>query len=184
MQTWVWIVIAVAVILVVGGVAWAAIRANRSRRLQEQFGPEYDRVASDAPTKRDAEAELRDRQQRHEQFDIRPLESGQRDRYRAQWQAIQAEFVDDPTASVAQADSLIQNVMRDRGYPVDDFDTRAADLSVDHPEVVENYRAGHGIAVAHERGKAGTEELRKAVRHYRVLFEELVEVRDPEAARR
>ena len=101
----------------------------------------------------------------------------------ARWQELQARFVDDPSRSVAKADSLIQNVMRDRGYPVDDFDTRAADLSVDHPDVVENYRAGHGIAVAHERGKATTEELRKAVQHYRALFDELVEARQTEEAR-
>ena len=179
MQTWLWIVIVVVAALVVLGVLWAGIRANRSKKLQEQFGPEYDRVAADSPTKREAEAELRDRRQRREQFDIRPLDSDQRERYRSRWLAIQAEFVDDPSASVAKADALIQNVMRDRGYPVDDFDTRAADLSVDHPDVVENYRAGHGIAVAHERGKAGTEELRKAVMHYRALFDELVEARVP-----
>jgi FtsZ-interacting cell division protein ZipA len=178
MQTWLWIVIVVAAVLVVLGVLWAGIRANRSKKLQEQFGPEYDRVAADSPTRREAEAELRDRRERREQFEIRPLDPDQRERYRSRWLAIQAEFVDDPSASVAKADALIQNVMRDRGYPVDDFDTRAADLSVDHPDVVENYRAGHAIAVAHERGKAGTEELRKAVTHYRALFDELVEARD------
>jgi hypothetical protein len=183
MQTWIWIVIAVAVLIAVVLVVWAAIRANRTKKLHEQFGTEYDRVAADAPTKRDAESELLERRRRREQFDIRPLSKDERDVYRSQWLAIQAEFVDDPSASVAKADSLIQNVMRARGYPVDDFDTRAGDLSVDHPDVVENYRAGHGIAVAHERGKAGTEELRKAVQHYRALFEELVEAREPEEAR-
>jgi len=183
MQTWIWIVIAVAALVVVLGVAWTAIRTNRTKKLHEQFGSEYDRVAADAPTKREAESELRDRQRRREQFDVRPLSGEERDRFRSRWLAIQAEFVDDPSASLAKADSLIQNVMRARGYPVDDFDTRAADLSVDHPRVVENYRAGHGIAVAHERGNAGTEELRKAVQHYRALFDELVETRQPEEAR-
>lgn len=183
MQMWFWIVIAVAAVAAVLVVAWTGIRTNRSKRLHEQFGSEYDRVAADAPTKREAESELRERQRRREQFDIRPLEPEERERYQQRWLAIQAEFVDDPSKSVAKADSLIQNVMRDRGYPVDDFDTRAADLSVDHPDVVENYRAGHGIAVAHERGKATTEELRKAVQHYRALFEELLEARRPEEAR-
>jgi hypothetical protein len=183
MQMWIWIVIAIAAVVAVLVVVWTGIRTNRSKRLHEQFGSEYDRVAADAPTKREAESELRERQRRHEQFDIRPLDPEARDRYRQHWLAIQAEFVDDPSRSVAKADSLIQNVMRDRGYPVDDFDTRAADLSVDHPDVVENYRAGHGIAVAHERGKATTEELRKAVQHYRALFEELVEAREPEEVR-
>ena len=183
MNAWVWIVIAVVVVLVVLGAVWAGLRARRSKGLQERFGSEYDRVAADAPTKRAAEAELQEREQRHEEFDIRPLEPGQREAYRAQWQSIQADFVDDPAASLARADSLIQTVMRERGYPVDDFDTRAGDLSVDHPDVVENYRAGHGIAVAHDRGKAGTEELRRAVQHYRALFEELVEAPQSETAR-
>jgi hypothetical protein len=183
MHTWIWIVIAVAAVVALAVVVWTAIRTNRTKQLHEQFGSEYDRVAADAPTKRDAESELRERRRRREQFDIRPLSEEERERFRSRWLAIQAEFVDDPSSSVAKADSLIQNVMRARGYPVDDFDTRAADLSVDHPDVVENYRAGHGIAVAHERGNAGTEELRKAVQHYRALFEELVETRDPEGAR-
>jgi hypothetical protein len=180
MATWVWIVIAVVVVLVVLGVIWTGLRARRSKGLQERFGSEYDRVAADAPTKRAAESELREREERREQFDIRPLEPEERKAYRAQWQTIQARFVDDPAGSLAGADSLIQTVMRERGYPVDDFDTRAGDLSVDHPDVVENYRAGHGIAVAHDRGKAGTEELRRAVQHYRALFAELVE---PESER-
>jgi hypothetical protein len=184
MDTWVWVVIGIAAAIVVLGIVWAGLRSRRTQELKGQFGPEYDRVAADAPSKRQAEAELRERRQRRAQFDIRPLTPEQRDRYTERWQEIQAEFVDDPGRSVARADSLIQNVMRDRGYPVDDFDTRAADLSVDHPDVVENYRAGHGIAVAHDRGKAGTEELRKSVQHFRALFAELLEVREPEEARR
>jgi hypothetical protein len=183
MDTWIWIVIAAAIVVAVLLVVWIAMRARRTKHLHEQFGNEYDRVAADAPTKREAESELLERRRRREQFDIRPLSKDEREVYRSRWLAIQAEFVDDPSASVAKADSLIQNVMRARGYPVDDFDTRAADLSVDHPDVVENYRAGHGIAVAHARGKAGTEELRKAVQHYRALFEDLVEAREPEEAR-
>jgi hypothetical protein len=183
MQTWVWVVIAVVAVLVVLGVLWAAIRSRRSQQLRERFGPEYDRVAADAPSRRDAEAELREREQRREQFDIRPLAPEQRELYRGQWQSIQAQFVDDPAGAVQQADRLIQTVMRERGYPVDDFDTRSADLSVDYPDVVENYRAGHGIAVAHERGNAGTEELRKAVQHYRSLFGELLDARRPQEVR-
>jgi hypothetical protein len=184
MDTWVWIVIAVVAAVIVLGVIWGALRARRSRGLQERFGSEYDRVAADAPTRRDAESELIEREKRHEQFDIKPLDPDQRESFQAQWQSIQADFVDDPAGSLAAADSLIQTVMRVRGYPVDDFDTRAGDLSVEHPDVVENYRAGHGIAVAHERGKAGTEELRKAVQHYRTLFAELVGVEEPADSRR
>jgi hypothetical protein len=177
MPTWLWVVIVVAAVVVIAAVVAAAMRSRRSRGLQERFGSEYDRVAADAPSRRQAEAELRDREKRREELDIRPLDADDRDRYRTRWQDLQARFVDDPPGAVAEADVLIQEVMRVRGYPVDDFDTRAADLSVDHPDVVENYRAGHGIAVAHARGDAGTDELRHAVRHFRVLFESLVEDR-------
>jgi hypothetical protein len=182
-MTWLWIVIVIVALVVVAGGTWAAVRSKRSRALQERFGPEYDRVASDAPSRREAEAELRERERRRDELDIRPLDPADRDRYRTRWQDVQARFVDDPAGAVVDADALIQEVMRVRGYPVDDFETRAADLSVDHPDVVERYRAAHGIAVAHERGKAGTEELRHAVRHYRALFESLVEVTDPEQVR-
>jgi hypothetical protein len=184
MPSWLWIVIAVAAAIVVLGVIAAALRARRSRNLQERFGPEYDRVAADAPSRRQAEAELREREQHRDELDIKPLDPRDRDRFRVRWQDVQAEFVDDPARAVGDADALIQEVMRVRGYPVDDFDTRSADLSVDHPDVVENYRAAHGIAVAHERGKAGTEELRHAVQHYRQLFDELVESRDTEEVAR
>ncbi len=175
MPTWLWVVIVIVAVAVVLGLAWGAYRARRTRMLQQSFGPEYDRVAADAPSRREAEAELREREERRSEFDIRPIDPERRDQYRSRWHEVQAEFVDDPSRAVARADSLIQEAMRERGYPVEDFDTRAGDLSVDHPNVVENYRAGHGIAVAHERGSAGTEELRKAFQHYRALFEELVE---------
>jgi hypothetical protein len=175
MPTWLWIVIVVVAAIVVVAVVASALRTKRSRGLQERFGPEYDRVAADAPSRREAEAELREREKRREELAIRPLDPGDRDRFQNRWQDVQAEFVDDPAAAVTDADALIQEVMRTRGYPVDDFDTRSADLSVDHPDVVEYYRAAHGIAVAHERGNAGTEQLRHAVQHYRKLFEALVE---------
>jgi len=183
MSIWLWVVIVVIAAIVLLGVAWAGLRTQRTRSLQDTFGPEYDRVAADAPTKRAAEAELRERADRRSQFDIRPLEPSQRDRYRSRWQDVQAGFVDHPASSVGAADDLIQEVMRERGYPVEDFDTRADDLSVDYPAVVEHYRAAHGIAVAHGRGNAGTEELRQAVQHYRALFDELLGTRDEEAVR-
>lgn len=182
MPTWLWIVIAVAAAIVVIGVVVSALRTRRTHGLQERFGSEYDRVAADAPSRREAESELREREKRREELDIRPLDQSDRDRFRNRWQDVQAEFVDDPADAVLHADALIQEVMRTRGYPVDDFESRSADLSVDHPDVVEYYRAAHGIAVAHERGSAGTEELRHAVQHYRRLFDELVGSRDTEAA--
>jgi hypothetical protein len=175
MPTWLWIVIVVVAAVVVLGVALVALRSRRTSDLRERFGPEYDRVAADAPSRREAESELRDREKRRDELEIRPLEPSDRDRYRTRWQDVQARFVDDPAGAVGDADALIQEVMRARGYPVDDFETRSADLSVDHPDVVERYRAAHGIAVAHERGKAGTDELRHAVRHYRALFDSLLE---------
>jgi hypothetical protein len=178
MPTWLWVVIVIAAVIVVAAVALSALRTRRSRELRGRFGPEYDRVAADAPSKRQAEAELKARADRRDELDVRPLDPRDRDRYRSRWQDVQAQFVDDPAGAVQEADDLIQDVMRKRGYPVDDFDTRASDLSVDHPDVVENYRAAHGIAVAHERGKAGTDELRKAVQHYRALFDSLVEDSD------
>ena len=183
MPAWLWVVIVVVVAVVVLGVVWSGLKARRTRALQGRFGREYDRVAADAPSKREAESELRERERRREELDIEPLDPADRDRFRARWTDVQAEFVDDPAAAVTHADALIQEVMRARGYPVDDFDTRSADLSVDHPDVVEHYRAGHGIAVAHERGNAGTEELRHAIQHYRELFDSLVESRDVQEVR-
>jgi hypothetical protein len=178
MPTWLWVVIVAIAAAVVLAVAAAALRTRRTRQLKDRFGPEYDRVAADAPTRREAEAELREREQRHEQFDLRPLEPRKADQYRSRWQNLQAGFVDDPGGSVVEADELIRAVMKDRGYPVEDFETRASDLSVDHADVVQNYRAAHGIAIAHEMGDAHTETLRTALRHYRALFDELVETRD------
>ena len=183
MPTWAWIVIVVAAAVIVCAIVWSAAKARRRKELQERFGSEYDRTVSDAPSRREAESELSEREKRREELDIRPLDQSSRDRYASEWQNTQAAFVDDPEAAVGDADRLIQQVMRERGYPVDDFETRAADLSVDHSEVVENYRAAHGITVAHERGSASTDDLRVAVKHYRALFDELVEARDPEEAR-
>jgi hypothetical protein len=174
----VWVVIAVAAVIVVAVVVAAAMRARRSRGLRDRFGPEYDRVAANAPTRREAEAELAERQERREQLDIRPLPPDVRDRFFDAWRDTQARFVDDPEEAVVEADALIQEVMRARGYPVADFEQRAADVSVDHPEVVNNYRAAHGIRTAYDRGNATTEDLRQALKHYRALFEELLEQRE------
>jgi hypothetical protein len=179
MPGWVWILIAIAAVVVLAVIAWSALRSRRTRTLREGFGPEYDRTVADAPSKREAEAELAERQKRREQLEIKPLSPEARDRYVESWRLTQAEFVDDPAAAIAKADALIQNVMRERGYPVEDFEQRAADVSVDHPEVVNNYRAAHGISVAHERDKASTEDLRQAMVHYRSLFAELLETREP-----
>jgi hypothetical protein len=167
--------IVVAAVLVLAVVIWRAMTARRSRHLQDRFGPEYNRTLDSSDSKRDAEAELRAREERREQLDIRPLPTAARDRYVDEWQRVQALFVDDPQGAVHDGDMLIQSVMRDRGYPVDDFEQRSSDISVDHPKVVENYRQGHQLANASARGDGTTEDLRQAMRHYRALFEELVD---------
>jgi hypothetical protein len=180
MPTWAWVVIAVAAVVVLGGLAWTAFRANQRRRLRQDFGPEYERAVADAPTRREAEAELEERRKRREELEIRPLSPTTRERYQREWEAAQAQFVDDPEAAIGEADRLIQEVMRERGYPVDDFEQRAADLSVDHPDVIQNYRAGHATSRKVVRGEAETEEVRQAMIHYRALFDELLEARQRE----
>jgi hypothetical protein len=178
MDTWVWIVIGVIAAIVVLGVVFSALRTRRSRSLQDQFGPEYDRTVDKAGGRREAERELAERQKRHDELELKPLSQDARERYLQQWHVTQGRFVDDPTGAVSEADDLVQRVMRDRGYPVDDFEQRAADISVEHPELVEKYRTANGIARASERGEASTEDLRHSVRHYRALFVELLEVDD------
>ena len=175
MPSWVWVLIAIAVVAVLAVVVWQALARRRTGRLQQQFGPEYDRTLGTTDSKRDAEAELQAREERRQQLEIRPLSQAARERYLQSWQSVQAQFVDDPGGAVASADSLIQSVMAERGYPVEDFEQRAADVSVDHPQVVENYRHGHRLAQASADGNDSTEDLRQAMRHYRALFDELVE---------
>ena len=171
MDTWVWIVIAVVVVAVLALAAAAVARKRRSEQLRDGFGPEYDRVVEDTGDRREAERELAERQKRHDELEIVPLSDNVRARYAEEWRQVQARFVDEPEPAVAQADGLVQRVMSDRGYPVaDDFERRAADVSVDHPVVVENFREGHRLA-----GAGDTESLRQAMVHYRALFEELLE---------
>jgi hypothetical protein len=179
MPTWAWIIIAVAVaILVAAAVAAYMARQNQTRRLREQFGPEYDRTVSERDGQREAEQELAERERKRKQLDIVPLTPEARDRYANEWRDVQTRFVDDPPGAVDEADRLVTDVMRERGYPMDDFDQRAADVSVDHPQVVENYRAAHGIYERRQSNGAGTEDLRQAFVHYRALFDELLETRE------
>jgi hypothetical protein len=186
MPSWVWVVIALAAVVVLAIVVWQALARRRTGQLQEQFGPEYDRTVGTAESKREAEAELQAREERRRELEIRPLPSAARYRYLEAWQGVQSQFVDDPGAAVARADELIQSVMSERGYPVEDFEQRAADVSVDHPQVVENYREGHRLAQSSANGSGSTEDLRQAMRRYRALFDELVEpaADDPTARER
>jgi FtsZ-interacting cell division protein ZipA len=175
MPGWVWAVIIVGAIVVAALVVWQAMRSRRRRALQGRFGPEYDRALEGSDSRRAAEAELAARAEHRDALDIRPLTTAARERYVVEWQRVQAKFVDDPEGAVRDADMTIQAVMSDRGYPVDDFDQRSADISVDHPQVVENYREGHRLARAGAVGDGTTEDLRQAMQHYRLLFEELLE---------
>ena len=166
------IALAVVAVLIVGSIALS--RRRRSDHLKSRFGPEYEHALETKGDRGKAEAELAEREKRVEKLDIRPLEDSERQRFTQRWTEVQARFVDDPPRAVAFADALLADVMKARGYPVSDFEQRAGDISVDHPNVVEHYRAGHDIALRHERGQASTEELRQAMIHYRALFEDLV----------
>jgi hypothetical protein len=174
MSTWLWAVLVIAVVIVAVLILVTAIRNRRSERLREGFGPEYDRAIDRAGDRGAGEAELRDRQARHDELELRPLAPLARKRFMDAWQGTQAEFVDDPAVAISDADRLIQSVMLDRGYPIEDFDDRAALVSVDHPRVVERYRRAHTIAIANAGGDTDTEQLRIAMQDYRALFEELV----------
>lgn len=176
MPWWGWILIAAGVMLVLC-VAFGLVLAQRlkTRHLQQRFGPEYDRVTGSTGSTRAAEAELAQREARREQIEIRDLPETSRARYVEEWRALQSDFVDEPQRAVGSADALLQRVMAERGYPVEDFEQRADDLSTDHPEVVQNYREGHRLAQMSTGNGQSTEALRQAMRHYRALFEELVE---------
>lgn len=175
MPAWAWVLIIAGAIVLLAAVLWRAVSARRSSSLRDQFGPEYDRTVESTDSKREAESELRARTDRRQELEIRPLPTAARDRYVGEWRVVQARFVDDPEGAVRDADMLIQSVMSDRGYPMNDFEQRAADVSVDHPRVVENYREGHRLARNSAMGDGTTEDLRQAMQHYRLLFEELVE---------
>lgn len=170
----IWVLVAIIVVLlVIVGVLVA--RQQRSRRLKDNFGPEYKRVVAEHGDQRAAERELADRRERVDRFEIRPLAPASRDHYLDQWGAVQRHFVDEPVAAVGEAHELVQQVMRERGYPVDrDFEQRAADISVEHPDVVQNYRAANEISIRARQGKASTEQLRQSIVHFRALFDDLL----------
>jgi hypothetical protein len=170
-----WLIIVLAVIVVAGITAWLILRKRRTERLRTQFGgTEYARAVKEGGSRRHAEAGLDERRERVESFHIRPLAAGDQARFVESWRRVQARFVDSPGGAVTDADQLLRDVMTTRGYPVSDFEQRAADISVDHPLVMENYRTAHDIALRQTRGQANTEDLRLAMIHYRTLFEELV----------
>jgi hypothetical protein len=168
------LVVPVICLLAVIVIAFMVARKRRSDRLRARFGPEYDRVVKQEGGVRQAEGVLTFREKRREKLAIRELSASDRTRYEANWEEVQGRFVDDPAGAVTVADRMVADVMRTRGYPVGDFEQRAADISVDHPVVVDQYRAAHSIAIRHDRGQVTTEDLRKAMVHYRALFQELI----------
>jgi hypothetical protein len=170
------IVLIVVVVLLAVALGVVLMRRGRSTRLQEHFGPEYERRVAEVGDRRTAEAELTERRRRREELDIRELRPDERDRYQQEWAEIQRGFVDEPTQSLHAADDLVVEVMRARGYPVDDFDRRADDISVDHPDVVHHYREARSVrdASAHGTDETDTERQRHAVTSYRALVVALI----------
>lgn len=171
--------IALIAILAILVLLWMWTRSRQSRQLKSQFGPEYERTVHEVGDERKAEAVLADRQKRVAAYTVKPLPGDMRDHFVETWRQVQARFVDDPKYAVTRADDLLGEVMMARGYPMADFDHRAEDLSVDHPEIVQNYRKAHDIALRHSRGEASTEDLRTAMIHYRTLFDDLVNEPEP-----
>ncbi|MBV8989471.1 MAG: hypothetical protein JO372_13005 [Solirubrobacterales bacterium] len=179
----IWVLVGVVVVLLVI-IGVLLTREQRSRQLRKGFGPEYKRVVAEHGDQRSAERELAERRERLDQFQIRELEPSAREGYLQRWTTTQRRFVDEPVEAVGEAHVLVQQVMHDRGYPVDeDFDQRAADISVEHPDVVENYRAAHGISVRAQNGQATTEQLRQSMVHFRALFDDLLATSDGSRAR-
>jgi len=166
------VVVVLAVVIVVTSFV---IARRKTARLKQHYGPEYERLVSETGDEKAAERELTARERKRDKLDIVPLTPSARSDFTARWHRIQIGFVDSPAEAVGVADRLVTDVMRERGYPVDDFEQRAADISVDHPQIVENYRTAHGIHLSQQRGEVSTEEQREAFVHYRALFERLLE---------
>ena len=180
LDTQTWIIIAAIVVLgLVALGAWLFYQKKQSQKLQERFGPEYGRTVNELGSRTKGESELKAREKRVERLEIIALSPSEATRFSEAWQALQGRFVDNPKGVVVQAEQLVRELMEKRGYPMGDFERRAGDISVDHPDVVANYRLAQAIAVRDRQGTADTEELRKAVVHYRALFDELLEVREP-----
>lgn len=171
------VIVLIVVMVAIAAAAFMYMQKERSKKLRSKYGPEYDKLANDLGSPRRAESDLERREKRLEKIQIRPLTNEERGRFSEAWREVQASFVDNPATAVAGADALVGDLMKTRGYPVGDFEQRAEDVSVDHPGVVQNYRAAHAIAERRERGQSDTEDLRTAMVHFRALFEDLLEQR-------
>src|SRR4051812_19144224 len=169
------IVLIIIAVIAIGALAWYLMRERRTKELRSRFGPEYEFAVREFGNRPKAEDALAARQKRMEKLNVHPLSREERDRFADQWHEVQARFVDNPSGSIEDADRLVCDVMKARGYPMSEFEHRAEDLSVDHPHVVRNYRAAHDIAMRREQGQASTEDLRQGLVYYRDLFDELLE---------
>jgi hypothetical protein len=178
MEAWMIVVIVGFALGIAAAIAWLVTAKKRSEGLRRRFGKEYDLALKTSGSRSHAEADLSARAKRVDKLDIHPLSAGDHDRFADRWRSAQASFVDDPSGAVSKAETLVEEVMQARGYPVGDFDQRAADISVDHPRFVENYREARDLALASQRGVAKTEDLRRATVHYRALFEDLLQTTD------
>jgi hypothetical protein len=165
------IIVVLLAILAVGAGVWYV---SRRRALRNRFGPEYDRVVAESDSRTAAERELRERERRHDELELRELDPESRERYAASWEEIQARFLDDPNEAVREADELVTRLIAERGYPTDDYDEQVAHLSVEHARTLGHYRDAHEISQVSERGEATTEQLRQALVHYRELFADLL----------
>jgi hypothetical protein len=184
MSTGAVILLVIVIVLALAAGAWLVAQQTRRKRLRQRFGPEYDRRITESGDRRATERELTAREKRHARFDLRPLTDTERTRYAEQWTVLQEQFVDQPGEAIAAAEQLVHMVMRERGYPAGSFDQQAEDLSVEHGPVVGHYRDGHDIHLRHQQGGVSTEELRRALMHYRAMFVSLTGIRDDSATPR
>jgi len=168
------IIIVVAIVVAIA-IVWAVVRKQRTTALRKRFGPEYERAVREHGPR--GESVLLQREKRVDKLQLRELAVDEREHFITEWRTVQSHFVDDPKGTVSDADALVTRLMQARGYPMSDFEQRAADISVDHPRVVDNYRAAHEIALRHSRGEATTEDMRNALIYYRSLFDELLQTR-------
>jgi FtsZ-interacting cell division protein ZipA len=173
MSAWLTIVLIIIVLVIVAAILFA-VRASRRKQLQKTFGPEYDRVVADADSRTEAERELRDREKRHAELELKPLSAESKAKYSAAWEEVQIQFVDAPETAVSTADELTTRLIAERGYPTGDYDDQLATLSVGHARTLEHYRDAHAISERSRSGEASTEDLRQALVHYRALFADLL----------
>ncbi|QKV79809.1 hypothetical protein [Amycolatopsis sp. Hca4] len=172
MPTWLIVLIVVVAVAVLGAVIWLVTQEMQRKRLQQRFGPEYDRTVAEKDSPRAAQRELAERERRHKELDIRPLSASARERYAREWAQVQEKFVDQPPAAVAEAEQLLNALMAERGYPTEGYEQQVADLSVRHAKTLEHYRAAH--TTQQKRDEASTEDLRDAMVRYRTVFEDLL----------